>query len=157
MQKVMCNIGPKRKSSNGKQPGPTLRPFIGGGGGGPLLPAAAGGGGGRFLAKPGGGGGPLLFVCFGTPYEVAFLKGGNVGLLFMFNRLLDLIFLTDMLLQFFLSYPVTTRSGGELGEGRGGLGGALGVDRDGRDDAQRCALVGHARTVVPPGWRTVGR
>ena len=52
----------------------------------------------------------LTVVLFLTPYEVAFLAP-SVGVLFVINRVLDLIFFCDMVIQFFLAY----QSGPEQG------------------------------------------
>ena len=52
----------------------------------------------------------LTIVLFLTPYEVAFLAP-KVGVLFAINRALDLIFICDLVLQFFLAY----QSGPEKG------------------------------------------
>jgi len=62
----------------------------------------------------------LLFVCFVTPFEVAFLDGGQgaedfipdwTDPLFWINRGMDLLFLADMIVQFFIMYPVSSRYG----------------------------------------------
>mmetsp|Transcript_17623 Transcript_17623/g.57001 ORF Transcript_17623/g.57001 Transcript_17623/m.57001 type:complete len:846 (-) Transcript_17623:56-2593(-) len=45
----------------------------------------------------------LMFVCIFTPYEVAFLEA-NVGARFWLNRVIDIFFILDILLQFFLPY-----------------------------------------------------
>ena len=45
----------------------------------------------------------LTIVLFLTPYEVAFLAP-SVGVLFAINRVLDLIFICDLVMQFFLAY-----------------------------------------------------
>ena len=45
----------------------------------------------------------LTIVLFLTPYEVAFLPP-SVGVLFFINRFLDLIFICDLVIQFFLAY-----------------------------------------------------
>jgi len=45
----------------------------------------------------------LFFVMVVTPYEVAFLATSINGL-FVINRLIDLYFMTDMVIQFFLMY-----------------------------------------------------
>jgi len=45
----------------------------------------------------------LVFTATVTPFEVSFLSGGLNGL-FWVNRLIDTIFLIDMVLQFFLAY-----------------------------------------------------
>ena len=45
----------------------------------------------------------LTVVLFLTPYEVAFLSP-SVGVLFIINRVLDLVFFCDMVIQFFLAY-----------------------------------------------------
>lgn len=54
----------------------------------------------------------LIFVCFVTPAEVAFGKTDpEVDALFVINRLIDLVFLADLVLQFFIMYPVQHRYG----------------------------------------------
>ena len=45
----------------------------------------------------------LTVVLFLTPYEVAFLSP-SVDVLFIINRVLDLVFFCDMVIQFFLAY-----------------------------------------------------
>jgi len=45
----------------------------------------------------------LLFVMLVTPYEVAFLET-SLNVLFVINRIVDLFFISDMVLQFFLMY-----------------------------------------------------
>lgn len=52
----------------------------------------------------------LVFVCFISPYEVAFhtQQETTVGALFVMNRLVDAVFICDMGIQFFVMYPVTT-------------------------------------------------
>jgi hypothetical protein len=47
--------------------------------------------------------GALVFTATITPYEVAFIQG-DFNALFAVNRFVDLLFLTDMVLQFFLMY-----------------------------------------------------
>jgi potassium voltage-gated channel Eag-related subfamily H protein 7 len=51
----------------------------------------------------------LLFTAVVTPFEVSFLsapqKWEEVDGLFLVNRLIDLIFIIDLILQFFLMYP----------------------------------------------------
>ena len=58
----------------------------------------------------------LVFTAIVTPFEVAFLEGprsvadigerfGSVGWLFCVNRLLDMLFTIDLVLQFRLMYP----------------------------------------------------
>lgn len=52
----------------------------------------------------------LCYTAVVTPYEVAFLKT-SFNPLFVFNRCIDLIFLKDMILQFFLKVQVQTQAG----------------------------------------------
>jgi len=61
----------------------------------------------------------LLLVCFLSPYEagflmddkdLSFLKHGG-DWIFWLNRLMDLLFIADMVLQFFIMYPVVERFG----------------------------------------------
>ena len=61
----------------------------------------------------------LIFTAFVTPYEVALLESEaeyfdltTWDLLFTVNRLIDLIFLKDMCMQFFLAYRLNTNGGG---------------------------------------------
>lgn len=64
----------------------------------------------------------LIFVCFVSPYEVAFMSTdgggyndmGSFDFLFWINRLIDLLFIVDMVLQFFLMYPVRHKYGSFL-------------------------------------------
>lgn len=61
----------------------------------------------------------LLFVCLVTPYEVAFLHAQDelivvdklADVLFWINRTVDLVFVVDMALQFFIMYPVAFQHG----------------------------------------------
>ena len=45
----------------------------------------------------------LIYTALVTPFEVAFLEP-RVGVLFVINRFVDLCFLTDLVLNFFLAY-----------------------------------------------------
>lgn len=56
----------------------------------------------------------LIFTALVTPFEVGFLPAATSAaeFLFILNRLIDAVFLTDLVLQFFLMYP--------LNEGREG-------------------------------------
>ena len=55
----------------------------------------------------------LAFTALFTPYEIAYLGAPKdwTERLFLINRLVDLIFLIDMCLQFFLMVPVSDRYG----------------------------------------------
>jgi hypothetical protein len=58
----------------------------------------------------------ILFTVFVTPYEVGFLpmaKSAADGL-FLVNRAIDLIFITDVVVQFLLIYPVGENTGGTV-------------------------------------------
>jgi len=46
----------------------------------------------------------LSFTALVTPYEVAFVKACSTSELWYFNRLVDVIFVVDIILQFFLAY-----------------------------------------------------
>merc|ERR1719504_551490 len=52
----------------------------------------------------------LCFVAVVTPVEVGMMET-KFDALFIINRAIDLIFLADMILQFFLMYPVKTNFG----------------------------------------------
>eukprot|EP00966_Prymnesium_polylepis_P146009 3372646-Prymnesium_polylepis.3 len=52
----------------------------------------------------------LCFTALVTPYEVAYLKP-NIIALFMINRLVDVIFGTDIIFQFFLAHPLANGNG----------------------------------------------
>ena len=61
----------------------------------------------------------LIFTALITPYEVALLESdcdyfdvSTWDLLFSVNRLIDLIFLKDMVMQFFLAFRLNTNGGG---------------------------------------------
>ena len=63
----------------------------------------------------------LIFTAFVTPYEVALLDSDcdyfNVmtwDALFAANRIIDLVFFKDMIMQFFLAYRITG-NGGSVG------------------------------------------
>ncbi|CAD7925714.1 unnamed protein product [Amoebophrya sp. A25] len=56
----------------------------------------------------------LFIVCFLTPYEVAFLDMRIGSTVFWLNRLIDVSFTADMILQFFLLYRVNTLAGERL-------------------------------------------
>lgn len=48
----------------------------------------------------------LIFTVIVTPFEVAFLSPAErVDVLFVLNRLMDIIFFADMVMQFALMYP----------------------------------------------------
>ena len=47
----------------------------------------------------------LIFTAFATPFEVAFLRPSAPDALFVINRLVDAVFLLDMIMQFFLMVP----------------------------------------------------
>jgi hypothetical protein len=52
----------------------------------------------------------LVFTAIVTPYEVSFIAPLDyVDSLFVINRLVDAIFFADLLLQFFLAIPTTTK------------------------------------------------
>lgn len=53
----------------------------------------------------------LIFTALVTPFEVAFVVGINVPL-FVVNRMVDLIFAADIVLQFFLAIPISGKGGG---------------------------------------------
>ena len=54
----------------------------------------------------------LIFTALLTPFEVGFIPArGEVDGLFVFNRLIDFLFICDMCLQFLLMYP-SAREGG---------------------------------------------
>ena len=46
----------------------------------------------------------LVFTALVTPYEISFLEGGTVNPLFIVNRVVDMIFIVDLVLQFSLVY-----------------------------------------------------
>jgi hypothetical protein len=52
----------------------------------------------------------LMFTGIVTPYEVAFL-GTEINTIFFINRFIDLLFVKDMLMAFFLMYEECTRKG----------------------------------------------
>eukprot|EP00392_Amoebophrya_sp_AT5.2_P015976 g16204.t1 len=56
----------------------------------------------------------MILVCFLTPYESALLAVDFNSSLFWVNRLIDVVFLADMILHFFLMYRVPTLSGGSV-------------------------------------------
>lgn len=64
----------------------------------------------------------LIFVCFVSPYEVAFIVDektlafveSGADTLFWINRTVDLLFTIDMVLQFFMMYPVRHAHGTTL-------------------------------------------
>lgn len=55
----------------------------------------------------------LIFVAAVTPVEVGLMET-SLNALFCVNRMIDVIFLFDLVLQFFLMYPVQTRYGRRL-------------------------------------------
>jgi hypothetical protein len=59
----------------------------------------------------------LIFTALVTPFEVSFLEPRVDGL-FVINRLIDLVFIFDMVLQFFLMYQVPDDEGPVFGRGR---------------------------------------
>ena len=61
----------------------------------------------------------LVFTALVTPFEVAFLEADGVDALFVMNRIIDLVFILDMLLQFFIMFPIASKEPGEaLGPSR---------------------------------------
>ena len=64
----------------------------------------------------------LIFTAIVTPVEVAFTNSGSLKAhewpIFCVNRLVDLVFLSDLLLQFFVAYPDAT---GMLVKSRGAI------------------------------------
>merc|ERR1740138_2011076 len=55
----------------------------------------------------------LIFTAILTPFEVAFLKT-RLDLLFWINRAVDLIFIKDMGMQFFLVYQMGPMNGNRM-------------------------------------------
>merc|ERR1719487_2279248 len=55
----------------------------------------------------------MLFVIFVTPYEVAHLET-ELNVMFLLNRVVDVIFLIDMALQFFVMFQKKTKFGQTL-------------------------------------------
>ena len=53
----------------------------------------------------------LVYTALVTPYEVAFLQPDLVGL-FVVNRLVDVVFIIDIVLQFFLAFPLDSDGDG---------------------------------------------
>ena len=56
----------------------------------------------------------LLFTAVFTPYETVLLPTVRLNLLFCVNRLVDLVFMCDLVMQFFLAYRLPTKDGGGL-------------------------------------------
>ena len=54
----------------------------------------------------------LIITALVTPFEVAFLENEGVDALFVINRVIDVIFIVDMAMAFFLMYRVE-QGGGE--------------------------------------------
>ena len=50
----------------------------------------------------------LIFTALVTPYEVAYLPPNGADALFIINRLVDLVFVADMVLQFCLMYQISS-------------------------------------------------
>lgn len=53
----------------------------------------------------------LIFTCIITPYEVAFVESVQLDVLFYTNRVVDLIFVCDLVLQFIIMYPLRSSKG----------------------------------------------
>ena len=53
----------------------------------------------------------LINTALATPFEVAFLDNDGVDALFIMNRVIDVIFIVDMVLAFFLMYKIETGGG----------------------------------------------
>jgi potassium voltage-gated channel Eag-related subfamily H protein 7 len=53
----------------------------------------------------------LIITALATPFEVAFLDNDGVDALFLMNRIIDVIFIVDMALAFFLMYRIETGGG----------------------------------------------
>ena len=56
----------------------------------------------------------LTYTCFATPCEIAFMRPTvlNPGLVFLANRLVDIIFAADMVINFFTPFRETAKKGG---------------------------------------------
>ena len=52
----------------------------------------------------------LVYTAFVAPFEVAFLSG-SLGSIFYLNRVIDVVFAKDMVLQFFLKIEVSRDNG----------------------------------------------
>ena len=50
----------------------------------------------------------LLFIAVVTPAEIAFTEATELNALFYLNRMFDLIFFTDIIVQLFLAFPDPT-------------------------------------------------
>lgn len=55
----------------------------------------------------------MLFTALVTPYEVAFMDGGTVDFLFVLNRLVDLLFLIDLGINFLAPYQGSGKDDGQ--------------------------------------------
>eukprot|EP00931_Biecheleriopsis_adriatica_P107498 TRINITY_DN8183_c0_g1_i5.p1 TRINITY_DN8183_c0_g1~~TRINITY_DN8183_c0_g1_i5.p1 ORF type:complete len:944 (+),score=150.79 TRINITY_DN8183_c0_g1_i5:57-2888(+) len=53
----------------------------------------------------------LIFTALVTPYEIAFLKPGDSMAVTVLNRLVDITFVKDMIMQFFMKVERNTRQG----------------------------------------------
>jgi len=53
----------------------------------------------------------LVLVAILTPFEAGFLEGDLFSWMGIFNIITNLFFLIDMLMQFFIAYPIETRYG----------------------------------------------
>lgn len=51
----------------------------------------------------------LIFICFVAPLEVAFLDNHFSWPLFIANRMVDMLFIVDLVLQFFIACPIKVR------------------------------------------------
>lgn len=54
----------------------------------------------------------LVFTALATPFEVSYLPPSTSGVLFIVNRLVDAIFIADLVLNFFLVYPSSASESG---------------------------------------------
>jgi hypothetical protein len=54
----------------------------------------------------------LVFTSLVTPFEVGFSKDQSINTMFFLDRIVDLIFLTDLGMQFFIAYQSNDAYGG---------------------------------------------
>lgn len=53
----------------------------------------------------------LIFVAVLTPFEAGFLEGEPLSFIGAFNIVTNVFFLMDMVMQFFIAFPIETRYG----------------------------------------------
>lgn len=54
----------------------------------------------------------MLFTVFVTPFELSLVRNPSVGVLFVVNQFVNVVFIVDIVLQFFLPFKTSVKDGG---------------------------------------------